>query len=111
MFGNFYNKVTLQQLTTVSAGAGATTATWTDLDTIFCSIQPMTGKYALDVGEITTGYPVKIKTWYREDLDTNKKFKSKEFRLKDGDTIYNIFSVVNVEMKNRTVEMIAYNES
>lgn len=93
--------------TTTDTGGG-TSPTWTDVETVYVDLKPMTGKYALEVGEITQGYPVRIRTWYRTDFNTDQELTPELHRFKDGDRVYNIHLVVNVENMNRELEIIAY---
>lgn len=97
--GNMNTPVSYQELTTTPDGAGGTAGTWETKFTFMAEVRPLTGYRRFEFTQVIKGNPYEIRTHYRQDISVRG-------RLLIGGTEVNIQSLVNVDMKNQTLEII-----
>ena len=104
--GKFLKKVTAQDFTTTSDGAGGLTQTWADTHTFFVDIEPQTGREALEAEQLIGKKPYKMTARYSSEVAglTN------ETRIKFVDRYFNIHSIINLNEENEFLEIIAWEE-
>jgi SPP1 family predicted phage head-tail adaptor len=88
------HKVTLQTKTLTTDGQGGSTATWSDVTTLWCAIEPTKGYERYQAMQMQTPITHKITTRYAASVTT-------ACRLKFGDRIFNVVEVINTEERNR----------
>ena len=95
--GRFDKRIKFQYQTRVSDGMGGYTNTWTDDLTVWADIQPMTGRQALQEGQIQGEQQFKIYIRYTNDF--NSKLDN-DYRIvylpgSPNEKIFNIHRVEN----------------
>lgn len=92
------HRVTIQSSTQAPDGQGGFTETWADGATVWCSITTLKAYQRFQAMQMQTPETHKIVTRYRDDVTTGS-------RLKFGDRIFWVQEVINVEMRNRFLEI------
>lgn len=98
--GKMRKRITLQTEGSPSAdGGGGFTQSWTDIDTVWGSIIPLSER-EVQLSEAAKGVVThKITIRHRTDVDTGD-------RISFGSRIFNIKGAINVEEKGRHLEMV-----
>lgn len=104
--GKFLHKVTAQDFTTTSDGAGGLTQTWADTHTFYAEIEPLEGREALEAEQLIGKKPYKFTTRYSSEVASI----GNESRLKFGTRYFNIHSVVNLDEENEFLQITAWEE-
>ena len=95
--GRFDKRIKFQYQTRVSDGMGGYTNTWTDDLTVWADIQPMTGRQALQEGQIQGEQQFKVYIRYTNDFNSEL---DNDYRIvylpgSPNEKIFNIHSVEN----------------
>ena len=95
--GRFDKRIKFQYQTRVSDGMGGYTNTWTDDLTVWADIQPMTGRQALQEGQIQGEQQFKIYIRYTNDFNSEL---DNDYRIvylpgSPNEKIFNIHRVEN----------------
>ncbi len=98
--GTFRNRVTLQAETQTPDGQGGFTSTWNDLTDVWVSIQPVKAYERFQAMQMQTPVTHKIGMRYNPDVTTACRFMF-------GDRIFWIQEVINVEERNRFLQIRA----
>ncbi len=97
--GNLRERVTLQQKTVTRDAYGAEVITWTDIATVWASVEPLRGREFLeqrrDGHEVTTRITVR----YRSGLEPIH-------RAVHRSTVYDIQAVIHQETRFRALELL-----
>lgn len=104
--GKFLHKVTAQDFTTTSDGAGGLVQTWADTHTFYAEIEPQTGREALEAEQLIGKKPYKFTTRYSSEVAS----VGNESRLEFGTRYFNIHSVVNLNEENEFLQILAWEE-
>lgn len=98
--GRLRHTITLQKYTKTPDGEGGWDKTWNDTVTsVRASVEPLLGREYLMAGQIQERVTTRIRMRYRTDV-------TGEWRVKHGNRIYEIDSVMNPrEMNRETVLM------
>ena len=104
--GKFLHKVTAQDFTTTSDGAGGLTQTYSDTHTFFAEIEPLEGREAIEAEQLLGKQAFNFTTRYISELAN----LSNESRLKFGTRFFNIHSVVNLDEQNEFLQIVAWEE-
>lgn len=104
--GKFLHKVTAQDFTTVSDGAGGLNQTYSDTHTFFADIEPQTGREAIEAEQLIGKQGYKFTTRYSSEVANIDN----ESRLKFGTRFFNIHSVVNLNEENEFLQIVAWEE-
>ena len=78
-------------------------ADWTDKGERFCQVEPLQGREYWDAHAVLGQQGLKIRTHY--DV-TITDVEPDRWRMKNGSTIYDIISMVNVDEENRWMEFV-----
>ena len=78
-------------------------ADWTDKGERFCQVEPLQGREYWDAHAVLGQQGLKIRTHYDVTI-TN--VEPDRWRMKNGSTIYDIISMVNVDEENRWMEFV-----
>lgn len=104
--GKFLHKVTAQDFSTVSDGAGGLTQTYSDTHTFFAEIEPLEGREAIEAEQLIGKQGYKFTTRYSSEVANIDN----ESRLKFGTRFFNIHSVVNLDEQNEFLQIVAWEE-
>jgi SPP1 family predicted phage head-tail adaptor len=104
--GKFLHKVTAQDFTTTSDGAGGLIQTWADTHEFYAEIEPQTGREALEAEQLIGKKPYKFTTRYSSEVAS----VGNESRLEFGTRYFNIHSVVNLNEENEFLQILAWEE-
>ena len=78
-------------------------ANWTDKGDRFCQVDPLMGREYWDAHAVLGSQGIKIRTRYDSTI---ADVEPDRWRIKNGDTIYDIQSMVNLGLENRTLEFL-----
>ena len=81
-------KITIQQIGTAKDSFGQMVETWVDVQTVYASIEPLTGKEFFAAKQIHSELTTTIKIRYLAGVDTSK-------RVKYGDRIFDILAIID----------------
>ncbi len=95
--GKLRNRVILQSKTVTRNDYGEETIVWTEKDTLWASIEPLTAREYFQSQQVQSQVTHKITIRYYLGLRT-------DYRMLWGSRIFNIISMINPEERNR--EMI-----
>lgn len=104
-YSDYREYVTIQQLTTVENDSGGTVGTWSDLQKIYASVEPLNGSYGLELNRLIDSQAFTFKTWYSTLKSTNF---DNSMRIVIRDINYNIHIVNNIDFKNDKIELTIY---
>ncbi len=96
--GQLNRRVELQQAVESRDPTGGTTRTWTTIVTRWAQILPLRGQEKFDAAQMDVQTNVKIRIRYYPGIDAT-------WRIKKGDTIYNIKSIINIGDRNYAQEI------
>jgi len=82
---------------------GFETADWTDKGERFCQVEPLQGREYWDAHAVLGSQGLRIRTHYDSTI---ADVEPDRWRIKNGSTIYDIQSMVNVNLENRTLEFL-----
>ena len=97
--GQLRHSVTLQDLTTTTDAYGGRVKTWTDTATVKAKIQPLSGSELYAAMRLDSRITHKVVIRYVPGINPIQ-------RIKFGDRILNINAVINVEERNRWLEIM-----
>lgn len=97
--GRFRERVTLQQALRVRDPGGATSDTWSDVVTVWASVEPLRGKefFAADQMQEAVDYRVTIR--YRTGVD-------RKMRVMWRGQALDVVSVIDVHSKRENIELM-----
>ncbi len=102
--GKFLHKVTAQDFTTTSDGAGGLTQTWADTHTFYADIEPLRGNEGLEAEQLIGKKSFKFTTRYSSEVASIDN----ETRIKFGTRYFNIHSIINMNEENEFLEIMAW---
>ena len=82
---------------------GFETADWDDKGERFCQVEPLQGREYWDAHAVLGSQGLKIRAHYDTVI---KDVEPDRWRMKNGSTIYDIVSMVNVDEENRWLEFL-----
>ena len=98
--GRRSRRVELQSASEVASETGQVTKTWTTIRTVWGQIAPISGR------EVFTAHQVSADVTHRVYLDFHEADDvTAEWRLKHGTRIFEIEAVLNVEERDRKIEV------
>ena len=98
--GDLKHRIILQYKTRVSDGMGSFTETWNDGDTIYAAIWPTSAKELVAADSVSMVVSHRIRIRYRKDIRAS-------WRIKYKNAFYNIVSIVNPNMENKILDIMA----
>jgi len=102
------DRVKIQKLTPTANLSGGFTTVNEDVQETWAGVKPMTGKRAIDLGQLLGGQPYEVTMRYREDLTGPNTEIAKNYVLEVDGKKLKIHSVVNQDLKKRYLMVIAY---
>lgn len=97
-------RVTLQRRGMTQDAFGQQTTTWTDVCTIWASIEPLSAHELLAAQSVTSEVSHKITIRYRADLADPSVVAA--LRVSYGTRIFNISGAMNPDERNRVVQLL-----
>jgi SPP1 family predicted phage head-tail adaptor len=100
--GTLRHKVTIQQLTTTGTdGDGQPIESWSDLTTVWASIEPLRGREFFEARAQLSEETVRFRMRYQSTISNTRH------RLVFGSETYRIESVIEPQRRNEMLEIIA----
>lgn len=96
-------KVMFQKDSSTKDSDGFETPTWVDQCERYCSVEPMQGREYWDAHAVLGQQPLRIRTRYDTTIGA---VEPDRWRMKNGSTIYDIRSMVNVDLENRYLDFV-----
>ena len=100
--GRLRHQVIIQSRTAASpqrTPSGAPDEAWADLYTVWAAIEPLRGKEFMESQAVNSAVATRIRIRYRSGIDAT-------MRVKFGTTIYSIEAVINLEERNRELQLM-----
>lgn len=97
--GRLRHRLLLQSKTTTRTASGAVEYTWTDRDTVWGAIEPLSGKEFLALAQTKNETTVRIVIRYKAGLDAT-------WRAVRGDKAYSIISIINHDERNNMMTLM-----
>lgn len=101
--GTLRHRAKLQQRSAAQDTLGGQITTWSDVATIWCDIQPLSGRELLAAQAVQSDVEYSVVARYRSEFATPKAVAA--MRLLYGSRMLNIVACMNVDERNRTVEL------
>lgn len=99
-FGAYRQRLYVQQENPVADTGGGSSIGWTTINTVWASIEPITGWERLQANKLTGSISHRIRMRYDNTITPSMRFLL-------GSRVFNIRAVMNVEERNKTLEIIA----
>lgn len=99
-FGAYRQRLYVQQENPVADTGGGNVMAWVTINTVWASIEPISGKEQLQAGKLTGSTMYRLRMRYDSAITPAMRFMF-------GSRIFNIRSILNVDERNRTMEIIA----
>lgn len=97
--GDLRHRITLQKLEMVQNAYGEMTETWTDVSTVWASVNPISAREFFQAETVNSEITHKILIRYRENVKPSMRVKFK-------DRIFFIQSVINFNEKNEALQLM-----
>ena len=97
--GTLRHKVVIQQNTPTRDSYGAEVDNWIDYATVWASIEPARGREFWESQQVNAEITGKITIRYLAGI-------TPKMRVKHGDRIFHIISVINTEERNRELQLM-----
>jgi len=101
--GELRHKITIQELQRTPDGYGGYTETWNDIATVWARIQPLRGDERYQAQQVLSTLSHKIILRYLNGVKP-------QMRVLYGSRIFHIVSVINVEKRNKVLELLCEEE-
>ncbi|MDX1922676.1 MAG: phage head closure protein [Alphaproteobacteria bacterium] len=98
--GTYRQRLYVQQENPVADTGGGNAMAWTTINTIWASIEPVSGNEQMIAGKPSGTVTHRIHTRYDATI-------TPAMRLMLGSRIYNIRSIKNIQERNRVLEILA----
>ena len=99
-FGAYRQRLYVQQEAPVADTAGGSTMAWNTINTVWASIEPITGWERLQAGKLRSAITHRIRMRYDNTITPDMRFVL-------GSRVFNIRAVINVEERNHALEILA----
>ena len=99
MIGNLNKYITIQISTRVSDSMGGFNLTWSDHDSVWAALWPVSANEAQQAGQVSMTISHRIRIRYRN------AFKA-SWRIKYGNRYFNIVSVINPGERNEWLDLM-----
>ncbi len=97
---DFNKRIVLQYQTKVADGMGNFTVTWVEAATVYAAIWPTSANEMIAANALSMVVTHRIRIRWRGAVKSN-------WRIKFGEKYYNIISIVNPNMGNRYLDILA----
>lgn len=98
--GQLRHRLVIESAATTSDAQGGVTTIWTTFDTLWAKIEPMTGAELLQAQALQSSTSHRITIRYRSGILAS-------MRGRFGARIFNFRSILNMDEKNQTIEILA----
>jgi SPP1 family predicted phage head-tail adaptor len=102
--GKFLHKVTFQDFTAASDGAGGLTQTWADTHIAYANIEPLRGNEGLEAEQLVGKKMFKFTTRYASEVASIDN----QTRIKFGTRYFNVHTIINLNEENEFLEIMAW---
>lgn len=102
--GRLRKRVTIQAKTVVRDGYGGETVNWSDMATIWASVEPLNGREYFAAQQEHAEVTTRIRMRYRKAITTSN-------RITHANRVYNIHEVINPDMRNRELVLMCDEEA
>lgn len=99
IIGDLNKQITIQYQTKVADGMGGFTSTWTDADTIWAAIWPVSATEYIKAAQTTMTVTSRIRIRYRSNMRP-------DYRIKYGNKYFSISSIINPNMGNEWLDLL-----
>lgn len=93
------HRITLQIYTEQSDGYGGVSKSWNDYKTIWANVEPLSGREFIQAQQTQTMYSHRIRTRFFSDFNESMRILYKN-------QVYEIESIINVDERNRELEIM-----
>lgn len=101
--GRLRHRIDIRQPSTERDTYGEPVVTWSTLDTVWASVEPMNGKEVFKAGQILDLIPTKIVIRYRDDMTTKMRVRW----VKDATTRYfKIHHILNPMERDKEMTLV-----
>lgn len=97
--GRMRKRVTIQRLERTDDGYGGIVETWVDVATVWAAVEPLTGRERYEAQQVQSDLSHKVTMRYRPGI-------MPQMRLVLKDRPLDIVAVINVEERNRWLELL-----
>lgn len=97
--GDLRQRVTIQYKTVTKDAYGQEVITWTDLATVWASVEPLSGREFMEGRQETAEVNTRIRIRQRTGIEP-------EQRAVWGSVIYNILAVILIQTRNREIHLM-----
>lgn len=97
--GNFRNKITIQSTAQAADAYGALVDTWGTFATWWASVEPLNGREYVEAGKVNAEVTTRIKGRYISGV-------LPAMRAMFGTRVFSIVSVININERNRELELM-----
>ncbi len=98
--GTYCQRLYLQQESAMADTGGGSAMNWTTINTIWASIEPISGSEQMIAGKLSGTITHRIRMRYDATITTAMRFML-------GTRVYNIRSIKNIQQRNRALEILA----
>ena len=98
-FGAYRQRLYVQQENPVADTGGGNVMSWTTINAVWASIEPVSGWERLQAGKLTGVITHRLRMRYDSALTPAMRFLF-------GTRIFNIRTILNVDERNRTLEIL-----
>lgn len=99
-FGAYRQRLYVQQETPVADSAGGNAMSWTTINTVWASVEPISGWERLQAGKLTGSITHRIRMRYDSTLTPDMRFVL-------GSRVFNIRAILNAQERNHSFEVLA----
>lgn len=99
IIGNLRERVTIQYKVVVKDSFGAETITWTELATVWASVEPLAGREFIEGRQEYAEVSTRIRIRQRSGI-------APEMRVVHGSNVYNILAVIHLETRYREMHLM-----
>lgn len=97
--GKLRRKIIIQQQTSTQDGYGGTVKTWTDVATVWASVEPLDGREFFAAQQVNSEVTTRIKLRYLAGVVS-------KMRIVHGTKTYDILSVIDPEERHKELQVM-----
>jgi len=103
LIGRMRRRVTIQSPQKTEDGMGGHTISWSDVAEVWAEIEPLRGTEYFYAHQIKNEVSHRVRIRFRSDI-------TEEMRIKLGDRVFNIESILDIEEAHRFLEILCIEE-
>jgi SPP1 family predicted phage head-tail adaptor len=97
--GPLRQRVTIKDKSVSQNTYGEEVITWTDVDTVWAAVEPLSGREFLEGKQITAEVSTRIRIRYRSGI-------TPEMQVVFGSITYDIHSIIHIEEREREIHLM-----